>query len=172
MDTLRTARLTLRPLQLSDADDLFTVRGDPEAMAFWDWPADPSPAATRDVTSGLLDEMASGEAVYWTAILDDCRFAGLFDLSGLKTRQGDLGFMVPARLWGQGLGREGAGAVVQEAWRRGLNGLRSRIHAANHRSERLLLGLGFAQTGPDGEIEVRPGVKIACRFFQLGRPRR
>jgi ribosomal-protein-alanine N-acetyltransferase len=166
---LRTARLTLRPLELSDAWDLFAIRGDPEAMAFWDWPADPAFAHTRAVTAGLLHEMASGEAVYWTALLNDGRFAGLFDLGGLRTGQGDLGFMLRRPLWGLGLGREGAQAVVEDAWRRGLPSVRSRIHAANGRSERLLLSLGFAQTGPDADLEVRAGVWSPCRVFQLDR---
>ena len=43
MAALSTKRLVLNDLVPQDAHDLFEVRGDPEAMAFWDWPADASP---------------------------------------------------------------------------------------------------------------------------------
>jgi hypothetical protein len=46
MSGLFTARLVLDPFVPGDSADLFTVRGDPEVMKFWDRPHDSDPSLT------------------------------------------------------------------------------------------------------------------------------
>jgi [ribosomal protein S5]-alanine N-acetyltransferase len=166
---LRTSRLTLRPFALDDADDLFGVRGDAEAMRYWDWPADANPAATWAISGQFVEEMAAGSAFYWAARTSAGRFAGLFDLNESNGEVPDLGFMVPRPLWGKGFGFEAASAVVGEGWRRGIAGLQARVHDGNERSARLLAKIGFSEVGTQ-PMQVRPGVMILCRHFRLLRP--
>jgi [ribosomal protein S5]-alanine N-acetyltransferase len=167
---LQTARLTLRPFSVNDADELFFIRGDPDAMRYWDWPPDRDQAATRAISQMLVEEMAGGSALYWTARTASGGFVGVFDLSELSGEEPDLGFMVVRFLWGRGFGFEAASAVVSEAWRRGIPGLKARIHDGNERSARLLTKLGFNEIGGARPMEVRPGVTILCRHFRLPRP--
>lgn len=169
--TLATARLLLRPFTLGDADDLFGIRGDPEAMAHWDWPHDESRAETQVIAEAMHNDMASGAALYWTARTRDGGFVGVFDVSEIDGRTPNLGFMVLRRMWGMGYGWEGASAIVAEAWRRGFTALAARIHAGNARSARLLARLGFVETGGTAPLRVRPGVDVLCRCFLLRRPR-
>jgi RimJ/RimL family protein N-acetyltransferase len=64
-----TQRLILSALEAEDANDLFEVRGDPEAMAFWDWPHDVTPGATAIVVAKLISDVAAGDALVWTVRL-------------------------------------------------------------------------------------------------------
>jgi RimJ/RimL family protein N-acetyltransferase len=172
MAIIRTARLTMTPFVEADVADLFAVRGDQEAMTHWDWPADRTINETRIVAQTILEEMSGGNAFYWTARNERNAFTGLFDLSELSACVADIGFMVARRFWRRGYGQEGAWAVVNEAWRRNLTGLKARVHASNQGSAALLERLGFREGRPAEDVEVRPGVFIRCRFFELPSPAR
>lgn len=164
---LTTVRMTLRPLLLSDADELFVVRGDPIAMTFWDWPADVTTDATREMTRKFLTEADAGEALYMSARLTNGDYVGLFDLSELDRNFADLGFMLAPRFWKQGLALEGAQAMINEARRRGLSALKARTHAANAASLELLLRLGFEAVGGRAPAEVAPNRLVQCEHFRL-----
>jgi [ribosomal protein S5]-alanine N-acetyltransferase len=168
INSLSTRRVKLAALNADDSAELLRVRSDPEAMKFWDAPADESIAATAEVVSRLLRDAAVGEAIYWTARLRvDHRFIGLFDLSDIREHDADLGFMMVRAMWGQGLASEACAEVIREAGRLGLTHLRARIHLGNARSERLLRRLGFAAGSPAERVEVRPGVIQECVRFTL-----
>ncbi len=165
---LETARLRLRPFTEADVGELFTIRSDSAAMAHWDWPADRRFKETSLVALSMLEDMRRGNAAYWTARNAYGAFAGLFDLSDLAEPFADIGFMVPRCFWRQGYGYEGASALIGEARRRRHAGLRARIHAGNEGSAALLLlKLGFVERSLPEDVEVRPGVLVRCRFFEL-----
>ena len=91
-----TARLRLEPLMSSDADELFAVRGDPEAMAFWDGPPDTSPSQTAEVIKTLSEEVRGGTALHWAARLrSDGSMVGACDLSEIRNGESaDIGFLL------------------------------------------------------------------------------
>jgi RimJ/RimL family protein N-acetyltransferase len=66
MTALATTRLVLSELTLEDAFAVFEVRGDPETMVYWDWPADPDPDATKAIVAGMIGDASAGHAKYWT----------------------------------------------------------------------------------------------------------
>jgi RimJ/RimL family protein N-acetyltransferase len=167
MTEIATARLILRPFTRADAEDLFTIRGDPASMLHWDHPGDANLAETRAVAQLFVGEMDAGEALYLTARLQDGSFVGLFDLSALATERPDLGFMVAPRLRGQGYGYEGAEAMVQEARRHGFKGVTARIHAPNVISRSMLTSLGFRTLGAPQPMEVMPGRWVDCETLAL-----
>lgn len=163
--TLRTPSLILTPFERTDTEDLFSIRGDPEAMRFWDWPGDSNVEQTRKVAAIFETEMREETAAYWTARRPDGMFVGVFDLSELDSPQGDVGFMVVKNLWGQGYGTEGVREMIAEASRRGITTLKARIHAGNEASRRLLKKLGFDSEGPSRPLEVMPGRVVLCEYF-------
>jgi ribosomal-protein-alanine N-acetyltransferase len=169
MDALSTSRLVFIELALDDAVDLFAVRGDPVAMAYWDWPADPNPGVTRALVTGMLQEASAGRAKYWTLRLrSDRTFVGLCDLSELRPgKPADLGFMVVRQHWGQGLAQEAVTAVVGYAREFGLTSVHARVHKDNERSVRLLERTGFVETQLIRHFEIRPGVFRDCRSFTI-----
>jgi RimJ/RimL family protein N-acetyltransferase len=167
MTEIATSRLRLRRFVLADAADLHAVRGDKEAMRHWDHPGDADVEETRGAARLFVGEMAAGQALYMSARLGDGTFVGLFDLSELKSGRPDLGFMVVRRLWGQGYGREGARAMVEEARRRGAKALKARIHLGNEASLRILMGLGFHQSAHHRPLEVAPGRFVDCARLEM-----
>lgn len=166
-----TSRLHLSPYRIDDADELFGIRGDGEAMAYWDWPADASVEQTRAVSASMLAGMERGTAAFWSArVAADASFAGLCDLSELDgSGSADLGFMFARRHWGKGYAREAVTAILNEAPRLGITAVRARVHADNVRSCRLLASLGFTQTAVLPTHEIRPGVRKTCLVFEQRR---
>jgi ribosomal-protein-alanine N-acetyltransferase len=163
-----TSRLRLAPLTQADAEEIFRIRGDADAMRHWDWPQDESPGETATVVEGMLREVAAGEARHWTLRLKSGnRFVGICDLSDLRagSATAEVGFMLAREFWGRGLAREAVEALAAEARGMELTSLSARIHSANTRSARLLLGMGFSIVGAEYEMQVRPGVFRYCTNF-------
>ena len=169
MEPTHAARLNLAPFSLADADDLFLIRGDEDAMRHWDWPADKSRVVTHVVARDMLHDVDTGAAKIWTVRLGDGAFVGVVDLSALTAHEADLGFMIRRDYWGRGYAFGAATLAILNAQALGLARLRARIHADNLRSRKLLERLGFQAT-ETREIEVRPGVAKRCAFFVLDNP--
>jgi [ribosomal protein S5]-alanine N-acetyltransferase len=169
MVALLTRRLTLNHLASEDTNDLFEVRGDPEAMAFWDCPADASPSVTATIVEHMLRDVASGTAEYWTLRLrSDESFVGLCDLSEIQPHESaDIGFMFVRRFWGLGLAQEAVACVLEHARVLGLKTVLARIHSQNERSARLLQRAGFKPVETNYDLEVRPGVFRSCKRFEM-----
>jgi ribosomal-protein-alanine N-acetyltransferase len=169
MAALFTERLALGPLLAEDANDLFEVRGDPEAMAFWDWPQDSNPAGTALIVEQLLRAVASGEAIYWTVRLRaDQDFVGFCDLTEIRAEESaDIGFMFARRFWGYGFAQESIVCVFEQARTLGLKAVHARIHSENRRSERLLERTGFKLVETIPNFEIRPGVYRDCKRFVI-----
>ena len=168
MPKITTSRLYLTPFSVDDANELFEIRGDREAMAHWDWPADDDIEQTRAIAASMCADMERGSAMLWTVRLaEDPSFAGLCDLSELDgSGSADLGFMFARRHWGHGYAREAAEAILNESPRRGITAARARVHEDNARSCRLLGSLGFRQSAVLPEFEIRPGVRKTCLVFE------
>jgi ribosomal-protein-alanine N-acetyltransferase len=151
-----------------DADDVFGMRGDPEVMAFWDWPPDDNPAVTIAIVERFLADMGFGDACYWTVRLRDGVFAGLCDLSELHAGESaDIGFMFVRRLWGTGLAFEAVTSVLAHARMLGLKSVRARIHRNNERSARFLECVGFKVIEELARYEIRPGLFRDCQQLEL-----
>jgi len=165
-NSLNTARLNLSPFALSDADELFLIRGDSEAMRYWDWPADKSRMGTLVVAREMLHDASTGAAKIWTARLGDGAFVGVVDLSAIMAHEADLGFMIRRDYWGRGYAFGAAMLAILNAKALGMARLKARIHADNLRSRKLLERLGFA-AGETRDMEIRPGVAKRCQFFAL-----
>jgi len=167
MRELQTQRLSLKPFVLADAQDLFTIRSDPAAMAHWDWPGDTDIEQTQSVAQLLVDDMNRERSCYWTVrTRPGGAFVGVVDLSDRANARADVGFMIKRELWGHGYASEALSVMIAEAWESGLDLLTARAHADNERSTRLLHRLGFREVGLR-PVEIRPGVTRNCRFFEL-----
>lgn len=164
-----TKRLSMSSLRQSDAEEIFRVRGDAEAMKYWDWPHDKSPIVTASVVETMLGEVAAGEAHYWTLRLKaNENFVGLCDLSNLgASLSAEVGFMLAREFWGLGLAQETIAALIEQARALNLTSLAARIHSDNERSARLLKSAGFQEVHAASRFEIRPGVFQSCTGFSL-----
>lgn len=170
MTALSSKRLSFMPFSIADADDLFLIRGDGKAMAYWDWPADQTPDDTRAIARTMLGDIETGSTRVWTLRrLENDVFVGVADLGTIARNEADLGFMIRRDFWGNGYAFEAASAVMALAWDLGFARIGARIHAENARSRRLLEKLGFAVVA-ECRVEVRPGVETLCTFFSVANP--
>lgn len=164
MVVLSTQRLILRPLATADASDIFTARGDPAVMTFWDWPADADVSETSAVVDLWLADIRSGNSNFWTVRLrEKSTFVGLCDLSEIQNGEAaDIGFMLVRKFWGAGLGSEVVTFLLAHARDLGLKSVSARIHNDNVRSRRLLMRAGFNLVEELPEFEIRPGIHRDC----------
>jgi ribosomal-protein-alanine N-acetyltransferase len=165
---LSTSRLCLAPLTREDAADLFAIRGDQQAMAFWDWPGDASADDTARLVESVVDDMAAGRSVTWALrSRANSAFIGLFDLTPVPGRHdtADVGFMILRAAWGLGYGGEALRCLIDHARSSGAARLCARVHDGNERSVRLLQSAGFVECGVLPAYEIRPGVVRDCWSF-------
>jgi ribosomal-protein-alanine N-acetyltransferase len=162
-------RIAFAPFALVDAGELFQIRGDAEAMRYWDWPADNTPDDTKLVARGMLEDVHAGTAKIWTVRLSDGTFVGVVDLSEIANGEADIGFMIRRDHWGKSYAFGACVLVIMNAQAMKLRKLKARIHADNQRSRKLLQRLGFSAI-ETREVEIRPGVTRPCEFFALDNP--
>jgi RimJ/RimL family protein N-acetyltransferase len=166
---LSTNRLLLRPLAPADAEAVFAIMSDDEAMAFWDWPAFKDYGTVAGIVAGQADDMAEGRSAYWAVILvPGGETIGVCDLSGIDHRQrrAELGFLFNRAWWGNGYAFEAMTAVVDYAFETlELERLWARMHAGNEGSRRLLERLGFAYEGTLRGHTVRDGARRDCLVY-------
>ena len=106
MKKLTTPRLVLRGPRIEDVDDLFAVYGDPKVMRYWSNPAHPD----RDTTETMLKRhiRASEPILTYFVIEKDGRAIGCGGV-----HEGDeLGYILGAAYWGQGLMTEALQAMI------------------------------------------------------------
>ena len=168
---LQTSRLTLRPLEAGDAEDLHALMSDVEVMAFWDWEAIEDIVFTRTVLQSQLDAMAQDRARHWAMLrLEDGVFLGCCDVSDIDRwhHRAEIGFMIGRAYWGDGYALEALRAVVDHAAvSLRLRRLSARTHLGNVRSVRLLERLGFHEEGLLRGYVDREGERRDCQLFGL-----
>ena len=166
---LRTGRLFLRPIAVSDAEALFEARRDAAVMRYWDWPAQDSVEAVREIFSAHIPELGDGSTLWWVAALTPYGPAiGECDLSEIDRHhhRAEIGFLFARRHWGKGYASEAMGAVIAHAFGElDLERLWARFHAGNEASKRLLERLGFAYEGTMRSHIVRDGVRRDCLIY-------
>jgi ribosomal-protein-alanine N-acetyltransferase len=165
---LQTERLTLRPMQIGDADDVFRIMSDVEVMAHWDTAEIQDPDVVAGMIAAQVAEIAAGRAFYW-AMTHDGFTLGVCDLSDIdrRHRRAEIGFILGRDAWGRGFGLEAMRAVVTYAASLGLKRLSARTHVGNERSEAILDKLGFEPEGYlRGHIQ-RGGERRDCRIYGL-----
>lgn len=110
IETLETVRLVLRPIQISDVDELVSLDSDPEVMRFLTGGQPSSPA---EVESTIRKRMSSR----WMAYERDTRnFVGWFGLIPAGDGEYELGYRLRREFWGRGFATEGSQALLEFAF--------------------------------------------------------
>lgn len=148
--TLTTERLVLRPLRLTDAEDLFLAFSRPEAMRFWHTPVHTSVAET---TTMLQDMLHYEGNCYWTIRLHGNQQAlGYTGFLGSTLIPG-MGYLIHPDYWRQGYTSEAVRAALGYGFQTlGFERVELWIHSGNTASQRLAQRCGFTRYG---ELPVR-----------------
>ena len=145
---LRTARLTVRRLSAEDADDVFSVYGDPLVLRFWnsDPLADLAEAAAWAAAQGGL-QLSRGFAQWHVSETTGGRFVGCLGLQPLEDEVELLYALVPGA-WGRGYATEaGLAALEYGLGEAGLERVVGIAREANVASVRVLCKLGMRALG-------------------------
>jgi ribosomal-protein-alanine N-acetyltransferase len=145
-----TARLQMRPLEVSDAQRIFEIWSDPEVMRFYDVAPLTRIEQAEDVVARLMQDIAERSGIRWAIVsTSEMRVIGTcgFRLN-FAFRSASLGFELECRFWRQGLMREALDAAITYAYDHlGMNRIQSTTDLDNHASAGLLARLGFVEEG-------------------------
>lgn len=146
----RTARVQLRPIEMSDVQRFFEIWSDPEVMRFYDIAPLNSIDDAGLLISAMINELAEGISVRWAIVsTHSMRFIGScgfrFDA---KFNSASISFELERDSWRQGLMREALSAAITHAydyWN--INRIQAVTNLENHASIGLLRSLGFVEEG-------------------------
>jgi RimJ/RimL family protein N-acetyltransferase len=148
---IATARLRLRPMRRDDAEGLFLVFSDAQAMRFWSSPPHGSPLVTVEVIERAQMAFLAGEGIEWaiTRAGDDTAVGKIGHWRWQRPHsRSEVGFILRRDLWGQGLGAEALAAVVDWGFARlDLHSVEAQLDSANAASQRTLERVGFRREG-------------------------
>lgn len=165
---LKTPRLTLRPQIQTDADALFDILSDPQAMRFWSRPPILRLAVVEVLVAEQQAAMASGLCRYWT-IRDGEDVIGSIDLSLIQNGSAELGFMLRRDRWGAGLASEAVRAAIACAFGAlGLTRLAAAVQTQNLAAARILEKHGFVLV-QSRAVTIASGEQRDCGFYLLKR---
>jgi RimJ/RimL family protein N-acetyltransferase len=110
--SIETKQLLLRPLELSDAEALYKIYCDPEAILYWGTP-DRSLDESKQRIQRFNEDWSNGFGDW--ALVDKVSkkfvgFCGLHYISGMP--EVNLGYLVDRNHWGKGFGTEASKASL------------------------------------------------------------
>lgn len=143
MTTLVTDRLTLRPPQEADADALVRGLGNLN-VSRWTGRV-PHPYGQQDAEDYIARHRNAPQDELMLFITHGEELVG-----GIGITQDELGYWLAEPYWGRGFGTEAARAVTDHAFTEmACDGILASYQLGNAASRRILLGLGFQETGED-----------------------
>lgn len=142
--TLYTPRLTLRPMERSDAQALLALSAPEVARNVWNIPADWSLGAAEGF---VADNVWQGYPGFRLAVVQGQHLAGYVGFGGEPL---SVYFALAPDRWGQGVMTEALSAFLPELFRRfPMSQIRANHFVDNDASGKVLRKLGFERTGTD-----------------------
>lgn len=145
--TLKTERLTLRPLLPGDAPGVFALRSDCDINQYLDRTAANTLDDAIHFIQRITDAINHNEALYWAVVLTEGdTFAGTICLFGFSDQleKCEIGFELLPGFQGKGMMTEAAARVVEYATQTlNVAVIEAFAHKENQKSIQLLQRLGF-----------------------------
>ena len=113
--TIETTRLTLRRLELADAEMMFSNwTGDDNVTRFLRWNAHKTIEDTKNMIQQWVNNYQDDSTYYWGVYLKDGEMIGSIGVTIVSEYdfKGELGYKIGRRWWNQGYSSEAARAVI------------------------------------------------------------
>lgn len=163
MTMLTTPRLTLRRPRDTDSEALVRGLGNFN-VARWTGRV-PFPYGPSDAAAFLAHCRALSTDALVLVIEQQGEAIGVIGIE-----DGEIGYWLAEPCWGQGFGREAAQAVTDHAFIALAHGrLVASHHIGNGASRRILLGLGFVETGQGRAFSKARGEEVPLIHLELTR---
>jgi RimJ/RimL family protein N-acetyltransferase len=162
--TIRTSRISLRPLDDDDIDSLYAIYSDPKVMRYWAAAPMKKPAEAKTLLLEIREDLRRRLCVQWgIARLKDNCIIGTVALFRWDFGSGnvEIGFALGSAYWGMGYMHEALQAALAYGFNEiDLRRIEADVDPRNALSIRLLERLGFKKEGhlrerwrADGEIQ-------------------
>lgn len=169
VETIRTGRLTLRPLRPSDAGPITLHASDARlarmtALIPHPYPPGAAEAFIEATLSGRRDEEV------WAIDATPAGGEELVGIAGFRPATGELGYWVGPPYWNAGYATEAVTALVAHLFGpRQVASLSAPVFEDNLPSAAVLAKAGFRETDGTRVYSVARGEEVASRVFRLER---
>ena len=168
---LKTERLTLRKMEMSDANDMYSYASLDEVTRYLLW----TPHLNIDETKGYIEyvrrEYRKGSVADWAISLDsESRMIGTVGFSAVDRENNsvELGYVLNPWYWGKGYAREALRRAVEAAFcELGAHRVQLRIMDGNVRSENVALACGFRKEGSLRDLLLVNGAYRTIHIYSL-----
>jgi RimJ/RimL family protein N-acetyltransferase len=164
---IKTQRLVLRALDVSDAERLSLLAGDCDIASMT--ATIPHPYSEQQAAEWIESVKAGEEGVVF-GIEHEGRLIGCTGYRAFGDDHAELGYWIGKPYWGQGYASEAVGALIGHAFDKdGFDYVTAGHFVDNPASERVLRKLGFvAQTAEERDCVARGG-RAKCLTYRLDR---
>lgn len=149
--TLKTERLTLRPMHPIDAEDMYAYARREDVTRFLLWSPHPSPEYTRDYLRYVHSRYALGDFYDWAVIdRESRRMIGTCGFARIDTENSsaELGYVLNPDFHKRGYATEAAKRVLEFGFEvLGLHRIEARFMEGNESSLRVMERLGMTFEG-------------------------
>ena len=171
---LKTDRLLLRPLEMSDADLLWPYVSNPEIPKDMSWEPHKKVAETQEFINGVLQSMGQGKSITWCIFLGD-QFCGIFSLIAILRKhrsliydRAELAYWIGPEFSKQGIMTEAGEKVIDFAFNElQLHKLLVGHHINNKDSENLIIRLGFTYTYTEEDSFKKNDKWVTVKNYEL-----
>ncbi|MCF8239199.1 MAG: GNAT family N-acetyltransferase [Saprospiraceae bacterium] len=144
---LHTSRLTLRDIQLSDAEEIFGMRANNRVNQFIARPTMEEVTSAANLVEKTRQAYADKKAIGWAGILrDQQKIIGTCGFSNIdwENHRAEIGGEMTTAYWGKQLALEAVAAIVQFGLHSlHLHSIEARVQPGNRGAIALLEHLGF-----------------------------
>jgi ribosomal-protein-alanine N-acetyltransferase len=157
---LKTPRLELRPPVVEDAQALLDAyASDPRVTKYMDWRPVQHVSEITERLAAFVADTADGKCIGWVIRkLDETAPCGRIDLR-ISGEEADVGYVLAASKWGQGIMTEALTAVLEFARKHlSLRRVSGTCDPENRASARVFQKCGFRYAGYRERSLVRPSV--------------
>lgn len=146
---IKTERLVLRPVNRSDAKDLFDLRTDPQVLQYLDRDAPQSLDEIYQLMDSIETTLVENSGINWGITLHGIpRLIGTicFWRIDKQNHRAEIGYMLRSEFWRQGLASEALAAVIAYGFNvLNFHSIEANINPKNTASRKLLEKYGFVQ---------------------------
>lgn len=167
MPRLETERLWLRPMRISDADDMYRYAQREDVTEYLLWSPHPSVCYTRDYLAYIEERYVLGDFYDWAVVdKESGRMIGTCGFTSIDAPNdaGEIGYVFHPDYHGKGLATEAAARVLCFGFEElGLHRIEAKFILGNDASLHVMKKLGMRQEG-----YRRDGMLIKGRYRTIG----
>ncbi|MEE9454691.1 MAG: GNAT family N-acetyltransferase [Paracoccaceae bacterium] len=162
---IKTARLTLRPLQDSDAGLIKLYVGDERVAMNLAVVPHPYPDGAAETYIASARDPANTEIIWAMALSGE--LIGVISITPQEIGRGNIGYWLAPQFWGAGFMPEALEAVIKYARANGFSQLNAAVHQGNHGSARVVIKEGFEYIGDSESHSIPQGGMVQSWNYRL-----